>query len=382
MKRAHLLAAFGSLALLATVLVGAAPSPSVGIINVQVLSGTGAALGGRPVELFVQGKKAPIRVLTSHTTANGVASISTTVTPTLETLAQANGGYLNFSLVVARAHHAPLTYSFTRYVGAGARAGTTGLAPTGQLAVGAEHSVTLEAGHAPRLGSVPAPSSGVLQEAAVPLGAVCDYVQGATTSKTQYMTIGELHNARASTATFTYGQTADSTVEVGYSTTGTSNWTSDGTAQVSNSVNVAQTYPVTSAQWYDQGYQLKSKFTFDRTEYIGENACAGRVYYLLSAVQWDSGWELGRDESSYDGYHSYPSADVSQWPPGTGVTKSTASAHTYTDAVTVFFANLSAVSGYSTYVKISWQFDSNAGFDQYLYGNDGSLSNASIIYAY
>jgi hypothetical protein len=359
--------------ILGMLLIGATPQPTVNLINVQALSRAGIALGGRPVELFVQGQSGSNPAFTSRTNAKGSDAISISLSRTMMSMAQRNGGYLNFDLVIARNNQSPLTYAFTRYVGSDSGNTGSGTSVHNSL-VGSETSVILQSGRRPRVDSVEDPTISNFQSSAVPNSGICDYVKGTTSTSTAWMTIGEMHNAKDSTATFTYGQTADSTVEVGYSPTGSS-WTSDGTSQVSNTVSSSESLTRNSSQWYDQGWQLTSLFTFTKTEYIGENACAGRVYYLLSASQWDGGFGFGRDESSQDGV---PNKWTTPFPAGSEFQTSTAKAYTYSAAVSVFGATLSATSGYSTFVGIQWTF---SGFTQYLYGNDGYPPSASIIYA-
>ncbi len=291
------------------------------------------------------------------------------LSPALLRLAQANGGYLNFNLVVARRNHPPLTYAFSRRVEAGLSA-----VSAASRSIGTEESVCLEAGPLPQLAPVPAPFQLPFVTGTQPQSGVCDYYQRPTSYSKQFMKVGEMHNARDSVATFTYGQKADSTVEVAHSPSG-SGWSFDGTAQVSNSSSYAQSLTRNSSQWFDAGWQLTSEFDFGKTEYIGENACAGRTYYLVRALRWDGGWGFGNDVSSMDGH---PNQYAVSYPAGSIAWKNTATAYDYSAAVTVFNATLSATNGYSQCVMIKWTF---SGFTQQLYGNDASPPNAQIVYA-
>ena len=358
--------------------LGASPtaaSNELVLLDVQALTQSGAPLSHRVVEVFLQGSPTRDPILQTVTGRRGTVAPIITLTPELAKHASANGGYLDFSVGIARSHHQPLTYAFSRKVSAG----TAPLATSPALqSAGSLQFVTLRAGHVPSAtrGSTGAVSVPVTTATgSLPQGAVCDYYQGATSWTTAMMKVGEMHNATDSTVTFTYGQSADSSVEVAYSTSGTGGWSADGTAQVSNSTGASQTITRNSSQWSNEGWQLTSKFTFAKTEYIGENACAGRVYYLISATQWDGGWGFGNDVSSMDGH---PNQYTDPFGPGQTFTKSTATAWTYSAAVSAFGVTLSAVSGYSQYVKIEWWF---AGYTQYLYGNNTYPTYSQIVYA-
>lgn len=346
------------------------PPPSASALPLVAIKATakGQALADAPVEVFllgpVRGTQSPVGYGTTN--AQGQAFLRFVPTPGELSQANSNNGNLSFSVIVLDKGTTPDVVSFTRHIGSVAGAG---IAPAFVLAQGgtphpwSQGSSTFASRDGePILSASP-------QE-------TCIYRYEVDGTSASYTTVGELHNARDSTATFTYGQNSDSSIEVGYSVTGDSNWSSDGNITISNSQSASVGLTRNSSQWYDAGYQLKSEFSYERLYYY--NVCVGySPYYQAEATQWDGGILVGNNVSGNDGK---PNQYVTQVAAGGKFTRSSNAAWRYSGAVSPGWGvTLSAQSGFSTYVTEHWLM---SGFTQDLYGNNNFPTQSQIIYAY
>ncbi len=335
----------------------------------------GAPLADQPVEVFLlnDGTSSGGPIGLTKTNDQGQAFLSFVPSKAELALADSQGGSLSFSVVVLNPGGALDVVNFTRRLGVGG------------LLAGGLRGYALMPNRPPHLWTAGArwmATDAVQTQSVSALGPneTCIYrYKGDGTASGLWTKIGELHNARDSTATFTYGETADSSIEVGYSLTGDSNWTADGNVTISNSLSASVSITRNSSQWYDTGYQLLSEFSYQRLEYY--NVCAGYApYYLVDATQWDGGLKVGANVGGNDGN---PNQYTDWFAPGSTFTRSQNSAWRYNAAVTTpWGASLTAQSGYSQYVELHWAFASSAGYNQALYGNNNYPTYSQIIYAY
>jgi hypothetical protein len=187
--------------------------------------------------------------------------------------------------------------------------------------------------------------------------------------------VGEFHTLSAwgSKATWTYGATADTTVDVGLSSDGT-NWSVNGsTAHVSN------TQSATTIMKGGQSYGKKMTLWFTYEEDRLDDTCQGWLNsYQVYPTQWQGGSLAdGQDQSFNDGktLQTYGRA----LNPNTDFTRSNSSAQKYNASVNVFGATLGATSGFSSYVQSYWRNTTTT--IGCLDGSNNWPTSAGIIYA-
>lgn len=335
----------------------------------------GVPLAHARVELFPLGEAVSSGGPIGLATTNGKGQAFLSFVPSAQELALAasNAGNLSFSVVVLNHGGPPDIVNFTKHIGLGMANGRGSSAYT----VSPNRSPQTWAAGA-RLMAAGTVATQVVQPAGPTETCLYRYQTDGTANGLNTK-VGELHNARDSTATFTYGTEADSSIEVGYSLTGDSNWTADGTITISNSLSASVSITRNSSQWYDTGYQLLSEFNYQRLYYY--NVCVGySPYYLVNATQWDGGMTVGAYVGGNDGN---PNQYTAWFAPGTTFTRDQYSAWEYNAAVsTPWGASLTAQSGYSQYVRLHWSFAASAGYNQALYGNNNYPTKSPIIYAY
>lgn len=201
-----------------------------------------------------------------------------------------------------------------------------------------------------------------------PTGVPCNYAS--TDYKTAPVIIGEIHTWKNMSATVTYGRKADTTFGVAASYSGGGIGIT-GSAYVGNSHSSA----VSRTFGAKYGKQLTSSFDFTRTNFSG---C-----YQTSAIapsRW-VGADLsdGTDVSRFDGVCRTRAGFVpSLVSPNTTVSTSNESNYQYSVGATVWGVGLSAHSGYSQYVEMSWH---NGNAINYICGNGHYWSSAPIVYA-
>ncbi|HZT94817.1 MAG TPA: hypothetical protein VE985_10115 [Gaiellaceae bacterium] len=188
--------------------------------------------------------------------------------------------------------------------------------------------------------------------------------------------VGELHTANDTTATFTYGHTADTSADVGIELAGS------GVYNVSGSVHIGNDRGTGAQEVWSEGtqfgYKLESGFLY-KHYYVITNC--GSNYYKVVNSEWTAspdGKKLGDYIHNLDNNCKNSSFPSNQQGKGQFVRNSNAFTH-FSVAFSVFGFGGGARSGSSQYVISHWWF----GTDQnhYLCGNDNYIPYAHRIFA-
>ncbi len=397
-------AGLGSVALVAAGLVpvavaGAAPAvaataPAPGAVPIAagvLRGGDGRPLVGR-VSLLIDpgaqpvGTDVTVPVVASTTTAaDGRYQLAVAPgDPAVAAALARNNGWVNV-MIVAEANGLQTTIETGRTTAGslGALAPSTKLSsalPSGAAWVdrnGAAPSVdiTLAPGRpgVSTLTAAQAASAAAVQPNA--LAPPCTYT--VTAAEQDPTVVGELHKWKDTTATFSYGQTADSDIGVGVNATG-NGWSLSGT------VHIAQTYSATVGWggWDPNGIfggQLRSQFRYELRHW--RNA-PGSTYCGVDSivpVSWAGGTSVGADVHQYDG-HCDTSPHGQVYKGGGNLDRSSKRAYRYYGAVSAFGVGLDAQSGYSSFVHAHWDFGTQKT-NHWMCGNDGDTTVAPIVYA-
>ncbi len=345
------------------------------LIALQAQSSSGNPLANDSVQVFWMNPQGgtPSQIATGTTDSQGRVMLTAPLTERLKHSASWNGGTMNLAVVVARPHATPLIWNFSRNVSTSATGASLGPATvhvssngtawpwakgTTYMASAMHSSTSNSTSGSPALDS-------------------CQYEPRVASSTVSYTKIGALHNTSDAQAHFTYGQVADSTISAAVSANGTSGWSADGSASISNSQGSAVGITKQDGQWADNGYVLESQFEY--VKYHWYSQCTGyEDKYTVDATQWDGGLIVGANEGSWD---NNPTSFTDLYAPGANFSTSSESAYNYGGAVSVFGASLSAQSGFSSYVKESWNFSSSATHNQKLYGENNYPPYARRIFA-
>jgi hypothetical protein len=208
----------------------------------------------------------------------------------------------------------------------------------------------------------------------------CTYKTTLITQEDDYQPVGEFHAWTDTTGKFTYGKTADSDVGVGVAYNGGS-WSVSGSAHMGNSDEFA----VSWNRGPSFGKQLKSGYHFVRERLMpdaGSSPSCSRTD-RIRGTKWITGAVDGTDVSSWDGPSAYGnrcSGCGAVFGANTGADRNTGNSYTYTAGVQAFGVGLNIKSGFSSYVRIHWNFGS-ARTSHYLFGRDAAPNSAKIIYA-
>ena len=184
--------------------------------------------------------------------------------------------------------------------------------------------------------------------------------------------VGELHKWKDTTATFSYGQTADSDIGVGVNATG-NGWSLGGTVHISQSNSAT----VGWGGWAPDttfGGQLRSQFRYELRHW-GSPACGVE---MIVPVGWAGGTSVGADVHQYDGHCDTTGGQ--DYKGGSFLSRDSMRAYRYYGAVNVFGVGLDAQSGYSSSVRAHWDFGT-ASTNHWMCGNDGPSTTAPIVYA-
>jgi hypothetical protein len=165
--------------------------------------------------------------------------------------------------------------------------------------------------------------------------------------------IGELHAAGDSSEKLTYGQTADSEIDVGFSSAGRLGLA--GSVHVANSQSVIQTW----SSGKGNGRHALANFEYQRYRHQLTGACGRASFSVVKATTWDLGVSFGaiaNDPSDQCRRPPYATRWRDSFPPDPvdGFTRSAYGAIKYSAAVTLFGFHLGASSGYSKSVTLSW----------------------------
>jgi hypothetical protein len=182
--------------------------------------------------------------------------------------------------------------------------------------------------------------------------------------------VGELHTASwVDTATFTYGQDADTFVEAAYSYDGGATFN-----DIRGAPNISNTEPTAvsiTENATDFAQQIKAMFQYQR-----EQCSYNHRFQRIRATFWaNDKLYMGDDASGSDGQSGQPYSLA--LPAGQTYTRDTNAANFYQPGVNVFKIPLGTQSGFSSLVNISWTAGAVGGC---LYGDDDIPDNAHIIY--
>jgi hypothetical protein len=184
-------------------------------------------------------------------------------------------------------------------------------------------------------------------------------------------TIGELHTGDNQTAWFRYGQSADSSIEVGVQVPIGSSWSVSGSVHVGNSQSSYIQFNE-GAQW---GYKLRTNMHFKKIYHDWTiSGCGGTPFYTSQASSWNSGSALGDNVHDLDNNCSTSPYKQSYVPNGDFQTTSE-TATWFTGAASAFGASLRAQSGFSNYVISHWHH--GAAYPAYWHCGSDAMPNQS-----
>jgi hypothetical protein len=189
-------------------------------------------------------------------------------------------------------------------------------------------------------------------------------------------TIGELHTGDNQSAWFRYGQSADSSVEVGIQNPIGGSWSVSGSVHVGNSQSSYIQFNE-GAQW---GYKLRTNMHFKKIYHDWTiPGCGGHPFYSSQASSWNSGSAIGDNVHSLDNHCASSPYKLSYVPNGDFQT-TTETATWFTGAASAFGASLRAQSGFSSYVISHWHH--GTAYPAYWHcGSDAMPAAAHRIYS-
>jgi len=364
-------------------------------LGAPIASGVLTGPGGQPVAgqvaLMIDPGASPIGTevtvpIVASATAGSDGRYSLVVSPDDPSVAAAllrNSGWVNF-MIVAQANGLEATTYAGRTSGANL-SGLTQIASAGMRTTASTNAWVDRTGKVPsieiklvagapgvsRMTSAQVADAAQTNAAAPPCRyTVADSQQAGTV-------VGEIHKWKDTTASFSYGQTADSDIGVGVNATG-NGWSLSGTVHVaqSNSATVGW------GGWDPNGLfggQLQTQFQYERRHW--QNA-PGSTYCgveSIVAVGWNGGSSVGADVHQYDG-HCDTAANRQSYKGGSPFDRTSSRAYRYYGAVSAFGVGLDAQSGYSSSVQMHWSFGT-ASNTHWMCGNDGPTTTAQIVYA-
>lgn len=224
------------------------------------------------------------------TASDGSYSLSLANTPSVAAVAARNGGYAHFAVVGATGSHSTIRFFSRRLTGTR----WSGRWDSKDIRLTADTRLAPEAGRdLAKLRTDMGTTSTTEPDSAY----WCEFeLKG---DWREYLPVGELHTRYADlTGSFTYGRTADTTSTVGVKFEG-EGWKVGGREQISNSKEVEQelTRDGRFGRILEQNFQLKHW-----KRLIPPNGCGGFApEQVVKPVAWVSGWNLGWDDSRFDG---------------------------------------------------------------------------------
>jgi len=193
-----------------------------------------------------------------------------------------------------------------------------------------------------------------------------------------YTQIGELHRHRdTTTAKFTYGETADSNIEVGASWNSEASWSISGAFHVGNSLGNSVAANATSDNYH---WALRSQFRYGKSRLYKD--CLGGPNHVwtgsseIGVMEWTGG---GMTLANTLTQPTRNSAYSQNYGKGTEFHRTTKTLTKWAASVSISGATLGAQSGASTEVRIDYVFGSRY-VTHYLYGNDGLPSVSSRVF--
>jgi hypothetical protein len=188
--------------------------------------------------------------------------------------------------------------------------------------------------------------------------------------------VGELHSAGdTKVARFTYGRTADSSIDVGYRDSG-SGWYLSGSAHIGNTRSSAVS--ISAGSNYAWGMLTQFNYALD---FFYADCYQGSHRYQGHQRTYATSWR-GSITNSYN-LGQYDNNRNSHWNlfgRNAGFDRSSYRFKKWSGAVSVWGASLGARSGASAYVKLHYLFGS-AQSAHYLYGNDNTPPYSHRVFA-
>jgi hypothetical protein len=314
-------------------------------------------------------------VALSTTDATGSFSLDVADSPDIQAAQAANGGWANFMLLATTSSYGYQAYFSRSAADFGRALSNGGTRAVHWVARGGEAAPSLHVRLSQRAAGVfrvvRQPARSLANGGPTP---VCLWQPG--TTKTNVATVvGELHTPADSSATFTYGQSADSDVSVGVSADGV-HWSLSGTEHVGTSRSNSFTAPLGASS----GRLITSGFEYTSGTWkwsIVGGLCGNK--YSVRPGTWDGGGNFGADVSSLDNHCKAGTKNTQDLGPGYTWSTGTEAAHTFDGGVSVFGVGLGVRSGFSRNVQAHWVMGRSA--HHYLCGSDGPTTTASRIYA-
>jgi hypothetical protein len=374
--------------LLAAPSVGATGSPEISIVDE---SSTGQAAELSPLKITVMqpisslatasltrraaapnAEPAPTVVATGTTDAEGRASLRVAPSPMLIAEAAANDGWVNFE---AEDGETAQFYSFSRRWD-----GTNWVDRSGANSV-----VKIDtAAPDPADGGAPnAVRAAAVAEPAVPAAGfphtTCMW-WGPTSATTANTVIGQVHAGADTHVSFSYGETADSDIDVGYAH-GSGSFVPSGSAHVGTSAGAEIGFDNKGPNWR---HKLESGFQYIKYEYIHSADCpdetgrTGRYDYKVVVNKWTGGATVGADKSGT--YCPADAPNLADYDPGTHLRRYKSRAYHFTAGVDAFGATLGATSGYSNNAEFTMTFGT-AKAHHWICGNNAAVTTSSLVWA-
>jgi hypothetical protein len=189
-------------------------------------------------------------------------------------------------------------------------------------------------------------------------------------------TIGELHTGDNQSAWFRYGQSADSSVEVGVQMPIGGSWSVSGSVHVGNGQSSYVQWNE-GAQW---GYKLRTSMHYKKIYHdYTIPGCGGHPYYSSQASGWNSGQAFGDNVHDLDN-NCRNSPYIQGYAPNGDFQTTSENATWFTGAASAFGASLRAQSGFSNYVISHWHH--GTAYPTYYHcGSDAMPNQAHRIYS-
>lgn len=319
-------------------------------------------------------------VATAASSPDGTYSLHLRPSPELLAAAAQNDGYLNLTLVGVTGDQITAVGISRRMTPAGrwaARRGEVGQDLRANLRMDAEQAAGAADLHR-AVAEAALRSPGSATASHVPpqgweFGCAWRVMQTTTASTV----IGELHTWNDHTASFTYGQTADSDIAVAVSYDGGATYRLSGAVHIGNSRSNAVTRNAPSLF----GKLLRSSFEYRKKHYWPASSKCYMPSYQIRAYAWVAGLTDGANVRHFDGRCATLHG---QWDtlfgPDTSWTREDNNFVTFDGAVSVMGVSLTAQSGASSYVRVTHTFGS-ARSTHRVCGNDNYITKASRVFA-
>jgi hypothetical protein len=186
----------------------------------------------------------------------------------------------------------------------------------------------------------------------------CRPVRQLLNTDSAYARVGELHLTQDETGSFTYGERADTTVQVKVQLSAGGPWTAGGSVEVGNSRQSSVSWPKRSSN----GRVLTTSFTFKKykVDYRPHGVCDHKDYWEIRATQWEGGAGLEEYVHNFDNHCDDAfRRHARHFAAGVSYSTGTQRAVTWSFGVLVFGVGISTTSGFSRWVTHDWRFGDN-----------------------